>query len=590
MRIKKDFLLCFFLVIAVMLFGLLSPASADFKKVNEHELARTNASLTGQPGTIVCPDNEESDCFAIPAGGEFAGDSLSSLHDDYGYDWWKNLKVAGEPFYEEPVYSPISTETGTISDHDTTTIYMRLGLGSQEVGFDSRDFNIAAKGCCSENDTSSCQGQSFGSLHLDGLKVKTDKSSYVTMSITRGVSRIGVKLDDVRIDYIKLATLSWGDADGIQDNIKDANNAGYVGLKDTSINDVTAYGSLSIGVAKSQGVNSVNIAIDNLNVGMASLDTTVVLGDKKDFSGAKYVLGSLYMKDLKVTNVNGQLDIYNSGGVYRATGFSFGNLKVPSLTLDTLSWGDPDGFDGASEAGYIGLRHLDIKNLVIVGGGVTFENACVQAGDTGTNLPAGTAFVRLGFNKLNITMEELNTDVALGNRKDNLTQVLGSLYLGGLNMNINGSVDIHPPSVSTQGIVFGLNITPSDLYIAALSWGNADGFGGTTTASTAGYVGLRNLAIVGLTIAGNVSINAATATNNTYNMSPTFVHIGLGTGNSNNDPALPGALAIGMKSLAADVVLDKTKTLNSDSSGTLGSIYISEVSYRVNGWVDIGAH
>ena len=47
-----------------------------------------------------------------------------------------------------------------------------------------------------------------------------------------------------------------------------------------------------------------------MSVGMASLDTTVVLGDKKDFSGTKYVLGTLYMKDLGM-NVGGYLDIYN---------------------------------------------------------------------------------------------------------------------------------------------------------------------------------------------------------------------------------------------------------------------------------------
>ena len=56
MRIKKDFMPFFLLVIVVLFFGLLAPASADFKKVNERELARTNASVTGQPATILCPD------------------------------------------------------------------------------------------------------------------------------------------------------------------------------------------------------------------------------------------------------------------------------------------------------------------------------------------------------------------------------------------------------------------------------------------------------------------------------------------------------------------------------------------------------
>jgi hypothetical protein len=47
MRIKKDFLICFLPVIAALCFVLLSPAFADMKMVDDAELARTNASVTG---------------------------------------------------------------------------------------------------------------------------------------------------------------------------------------------------------------------------------------------------------------------------------------------------------------------------------------------------------------------------------------------------------------------------------------------------------------------------------------------------------------------------------------------------------------
>jgi hypothetical protein len=47
MRIKKYFLPCFLSVIAVLCFVLLAPAFADMEKVDEAELARTNASVTG---------------------------------------------------------------------------------------------------------------------------------------------------------------------------------------------------------------------------------------------------------------------------------------------------------------------------------------------------------------------------------------------------------------------------------------------------------------------------------------------------------------------------------------------------------------
>jgi len=559
----------FLLVIVVLFFGLLAPASADFKKVNERELARANASLTGQPGTILCPDpadaNQQSDCVAVPTEKKLLTDaeSLSSVYEDYGYDWWKNLSVAGDPDYYEDssVLSAVTVESGRDGGY---------GASSSEEG------------------SVVCQKQILGSLHLDGLKVKTNGNTYVTLY--KSDSQMGVSVNvDATIDRIDLATFSWGDGDGFGD----ASGAGYVGLKNTSITGVTASGSLAISVAKEDAAvnyNSVHVGIDSLDVSMSSLDTTVVLGDRKNFSGTRYVLGTLYMKNLEM-NVGGYLNIYKPADKDVATSLKFG-LDVPLLMVDTLSWGDPDGYDGAGNAGYIGLRRLAISNLAIAGV-ATVEKVCVQSGDARFNVPAGTALVRLEFANLNVGMGSLDSDVALGSSKDNLNQVLGHIYLGGLNANIDGTVDIHAPSPSTQGIVFDLDLRVA-LHPFTLSWGNTDGFGtygGATT--TAGYVGLRNLAISGLTVSGRVGIDVATASYETHNMRPTFVHIGLGTGNSDPNPAnmnSPDTLAIRFDSLTTDVVLDRTKTLNSDSSGTLGSIYISGVSYRVNGWVDIGAH
>ena len=252
----------------------------------------------------------------------------------------------------------------------------------------------------------------------------------------------------------------------------------------------------------------VNIGIANMSVGMASLDTTVVLGDKKDFSGTMYILGTLYMKDLQM-NVGGYLDIYNPVGNNNATSLGFG-LNVSSLTLDTLSWGDNGGLEegvvgyvAGTSAGWVGLKNLAINNLAI-SGVATIETLTAPIGST--NLPAGMVFVRIGLSNLNVSMDSLNTDVALGSAKNNLNQVLGSVYLGGLNMDINGNVDIHTPSPSTQGIVFDLNLT-SNFHIDALSWGDANGIGGNTTA---GYRGLRNMNIEGLSLAGSVGINVAT--------------------------------------------------------------------------------
>lgn len=62
MRIKKYFLPCFLPVIAVLCFVFLSPAFADMEKVDEAELARANASVTGA-------SNKDWNASAVSAGG-----------------------------------------------------------------------------------------------------------------------------------------------------------------------------------------------------------------------------------------------------------------------------------------------------------------------------------------------------------------------------------------------------------------------------------------------------------------------------------------------------------------------------------------
>ncbi|MGA2783049.1 MAG: hypothetical protein ABSF13_14220, partial [Smithella sp.] len=199
-------------------------------------------------------------------------------------------------------------------------------------------------------------------------------------------------------------------------------------------------------------------------------------------------------------------------------------------------------------------------------------------------------------------MDSLNTNVALGNRKSNLDQILGSVYLGGLDVEINGSVNIHTPSASTQGIVFDVDVNFTKFKLDALSWGDADGIGGNTTA---GYRGLRNMAINGMSVVGSVSIGVATVNNTvvpgsadewlfanyqTFNMSPSFVCIGLGTGNANNDPAGAGALDINISSMSWDVVVDRSRSLNSPNAAIIRSFYLSDLNARINGWVHIAAH
>jgi len=639
MRIKQKYLPCFLLAVAAVCFVFISPAFSELKKVNECELARANASVTGIPVATQCYGlvDEDTDCkpedaFKACPGMMYEDEALSeedslrkSLYspNDEEEDEWLRKAQDFISIYN-PVYnplSPISVEAGTLANGEP---YITIGLGSQEVGLDEMDILVtlgdeAAKAAGEE--------QILGSLYLAGLRVKTNGSSYVTLYKKEDHMGLGVNVD-AAIDRIALDTLSWGDADGIPGG--NTGKAGYVGLKDTVIDGVTVSGPVAMDVETvrtgetsgtySIGTKYIHIGLDNLDVGVDSIDTTAVVGDKKNFSGDTGVLGTLYLKELNL-NVTGHLDLYNDTAGDIAT-LRF-DLTIPTLTLDTLAWGDSDGvgiYQGTAtprpDAGGVGLRNLAIANLAIEGQ-ATVDSKVIQsieAGDTGiTLLPVGTAFVNIGFTKVNISMGSLDADVALGNRKDNLNQVLGSVYLGDLKMVMDGTVKIHTPTPSTQGIVLDLDVKFQQFFLGTLSWGDTDGIGlGTPDPvtginPTAGYVGLRDLTFDGLKIFGRVTIDVATVDSSApinsvealmysyydeaHHMSPSFVHIGLGTGNADILPsAANGQLLIAMDSLSTDVVLDNVKTLASTSSSTLGSFYIKDLSITVNGWVNIAAH
>ena len=472
MRIKKDFLPCFLPVIAVLCFVILAPAFAQFNKVNECELARTNASLTGEPATILCPTTPESEesecrmtdlCTAIPAEREPAANEgrLSYVDNDHEYDWLHEKQIFEDVHNPAAAaLSPLTIEAGTSNGLYAPfgATYIRIGLGSQEVGLDSWDMNVTlgSEAADSEAAPAACCINCLCSIHLDGLSVKTNGSTHVTLYKTDGRMGLGVSVD-AAIDRISLAALSLGDCDGYKGTNSFGNDftkAGYVGLKDTFITGVTVSGSMGIdvmtddvgGKQKDSITKFIHMALGNLdddvNISMKSLDTTLVLGDKKDFSGTVGVLGTIYMNNLQM-QANGYLDIYNPAANNEATTLGFG-LKIPLLKLDTLAWGDSDGFAGATGAGYRGWRNLTINNLSITGDITLYENT-VQAGDTDTKFSIGTTFVNLNINNVNVSMAYMTRDVALGNSKDNLNQVLRSVSWSNVSLGINtGTIQIAP--------------------------------------------------------------------------------------------------------------------------------------------------
>jgi hypothetical protein len=588
---------------------------------------------------------------AYAGGNANAGGTLATLT---ALGTWKATDLAGfgaamtaaltiEGYVQSNIFAlTIDVATGTPIGGLAGTTYVQIGLGSLEIGIGTLNANVALG-------STNALGQTMGSLYMQNVMVYVN-GAYSVVDIykhtTVGTNNNGVGIGfAVKLDKISFDYLSWGDADGVASIDSGTNTltggpngyqgtnsttAGYVGLTTDAttpsttgmgtaeIQDLRINGALTIDVATS-GHTFVEIGYNDLSITMGQLDANVALGMSKNSLGNfNNVLGTLYMKNLSVTLANGHVDI---SAPTTGAGVRIDFDVTAGITADTLAWGDQDGFGynyprtafnnnpfthtAVTGGGWVGLDTLVITGLH-VGGQAAIDVATAQAGNT-MGYTTGTTFVRLGFGGgLTVGMASMTANVEMGPTRA-LGQVLGNVELDTMAMTVNGYVDIMTHA-ATQGVVINLSATIPTLTIASITWGDADGIG---TGSTAGYVGLKNLAITNLVIAGPVAIDVATikpsATDNyalyrTVGMSDTFVHLALGNGtadiplpgNSIIDPVAgtfsAGTLGIKMASMAVDVVLGNGPNLQTGTTSTLGSLYIKNLVLGVNGWVDIAAH
>jgi hypothetical protein len=371
------------------------------------------------------------------------------------------------------------------------------------------------------------------------------------------------------------------------------------------------------------GLTFVRIGLGSLEVSMTSMTANVkvsrssTLANTIEATSGQTVLDAQYTgftpTGNKLDNTLGQiymggLDVYINGSSYvdisakglTTQGVLLGlNVIIDKLNIDTLAWGDSDGIGTGTTAGWVGLTGLKITNLT-VNGAVSIDVATCPSywGDGGD-----TTYVSFGLTNLKIGIGGFNANVAMGGTTSTINQVLGSIYLSNMTATVNGDVEIMAPEHGSGVIILlgGLNGLSIDISPFTVSWGEAAGFD-----AKAGYVGLTNFTITGLTLSGQVTIDVATVdatkvsttmTNAevmyagyaTHNMSNSFVHIGLGSGDGNI--AGGNNLVVGISSLTANVVLDQNKALNGiGTAGTLGMISATGISATMNGWVDIAAH
>jgi len=357
------------------------------------------------------------------------------------------------------------------------------------------------------------------------------------------------------------------------------------------------------------------------------------------------------VSDSDLSNVTGQ------------AGVNINADLMMDISIGTMAWGDNSGLDwglgwdtdaydalgtGNDAAGYVGVTGFNLNSLHIRAriegtdtyGGYSLTSHALTGNHlkpitidvaTGTaegpDHGIGVTFVRFGLGSLQISMQDLDLLVSLGTAGNALTQNLGEVYIGGLNVYINSRsyVDIYKNPVTNSGVTFDINVTLDKVGLTSMSWGDTDGitnlgnvgesFDWMTTAA-AGYIGLQNIQIGAITVVGSVSIDINSATQGEYIAAPqwlfdTYLAPGLGTiaplvrptsatvvhitfGENGN----PFVFSIGGP-LTADVNLSPYKNVKSTlgvqplgNTKTLGDIYLSNfsVSIQSGSWLDIWAH
>jgi hypothetical protein len=284
-----------------------------------------------------------------------------------------------------------------------------------------------------------------------------------------------------------------------------------------------------------------------------------------------------------------------------------------NIGIGTLAWGDSDGIGAltaygwatGTAGGYVGVNNFNITNLRIKARETDTYNGYTTAllkpitidVASKSTLYGGQTFVRFGTGSLQITMDAMSLQVALGDRVGGvvLDQILGTANLGGMEIYLSpfSYVDIY--TAAGVGVNLTMNIIVDEFKMDYMSWGDTDGKNNVGIGvcmwmvdAAAGYIGLDNLAVGGpITITGTVRIDVNTSTIGIYaHGAPgtpiSVVHIGF---SDNFTVYVTGPIT-------ADVKLDGVAALNSANAKTLGDIYLSGFSLNiVNGsWVDIWAH
>jgi hypothetical protein len=224
---------------------------------------------------------------------------------------------------------PITIDVGTSASGATLVM---IGIPTIHITVSSLDMNLFVSGGALATGPTSTAAQGLGEVYLSGVDIKMGTSAtptvmssfnagYVTIGAA-GAGNTGVNIGfNVAIGSIAIGTMSYGNTTSIlAGSFGAAATAGYVGISNLTLNNVTLVGGVAIGVGTlngtALGVSSfgtqtmVNLVFANgTTVAIpGAIYGTVLLAQDKALTTGVGTLGNFYIGGVTATLVNNVMD------------------------------------------------------------------------------------------------------------------------------------------------------------------------------------------------------------------------------------------------------------------------------------------
>ena len=220
---------------------------------------------------------------------------------------------------------PLTIDVGATSVGGAALV--KIGIPTLHITVSTLDTNIFVSGGVHATGPASTVAQQLGEVYMSGVDIKLGQTAstsvdknvlaasydagYVTIGAA-GAGNTGVNIGfSVKIDSVNIGVLSYGNTTSIlAANFGAAATAGYVGIKNLMIDDITINGGAAIGIGTLNGT-----ALGASAFGTPTM-VNIIIANGTTISVPKAIYGTINLASDKALSTNvGELGNFYLGGV-----------------------------------------------------------------------------------------------------------------------------------------------------------------------------------------------------------------------------------------------------------------------------------